>query len=202
MKKRYILNNIGLKKQRFLFLPKICETRQAYFKKETIFFYTLFKNKILKVSKKIRKNFTVKNIWTMLISLEYLMLNHSYTGYYKYNLEIFFSNPCFLLYCYFQLKRKKLYFIKNFSKINIILPSIFLLAKKLNFSRISMFQDNISIFKREKKEISIISINFLIVQKALLIFLEPVFENQFSKYSHGFQKKKNCHTCLKMIFFD
>lgn len=40
-----------------------------------------------------------------------------------------------------------------------------------------------------------------IVQKAILVFLEPVFDKQFLDCSHGFRKNKNCHTCLRQIYY-
>lgn len=41
-----------------------------------------------------------------------------------------------------------------------------------------------------------------IVQKAILIFLEPIFEREFLKCSHGFRKHKSCHSCLNQIYYN
>lgn len=41
-----------------------------------------------------------------------------------------------------------------------------------------------------------------IVQKAILIFLEPVFEKQFLNCSHGFWKNRSCHSCLSQIYYN
>lgn len=38
-----------------------------------------------------------------------------------------------------------------------------------------------------------------IVQKALTIILEPLFENTFSNNSHGFRPQRSCHTALDQI---
>lgn len=40
-----------------------------------------------------------------------------------------------------------------------------------------------------------------IVQRALLIVLEPLFENVFLDSSHGFRKNRSCHTALKEIYY-
>lgn len=40
-----------------------------------------------------------------------------------------------------------------------------------------------------------------IVQKALLVFLEPIFEKQFLRCSYGFRANKNCHMCLSSIYY-
>ena len=92
---------------KLLLAPTICEVRQTYLKKESESLFKLFDNKIYRASKKVQESFTIDNIFNMLLSLEYTLSNHSHTGYYKYNLQDLFCNPCFLLYCYFQLKKKK-----------------------------------------------------------------------------------------------
>ncbi len=38
-----------------------------------------------------------------------------------------------------------------------------------------------------------------IVQQAMLLILEPIYEPTFSKYSHGFRSGRSCHTALKNI---
>jgi len=38
-----------------------------------------------------------------------------------------------------------------------------------------------------------------IVQKALTLILEPLFESTFSNNSHGFRPQRSCHTALEQI---
>jgi retron-type reverse transcriptase len=38
-----------------------------------------------------------------------------------------------------------------------------------------------------------------IVQKALTLILQPLFENTFSNNSHGFRPQRSCHTALDQI---
>lgn len=38
-----------------------------------------------------------------------------------------------------------------------------------------------------------------LVQEAIRMILEPVFEPTFSEHSHGFRTKRSCHTALKAV---
>lgn len=38
-----------------------------------------------------------------------------------------------------------------------------------------------------------------IIQEAMRMVLEAVFEPNFSKHSHGFRPKRSCHSCLREI---
>jgi group II intron reverse transcriptase/maturase len=49
------------------------------------------------------------------------------------------------------------------------------------------------------RPMGILSINDKIVQEVLKTILEPIFENTFSEYSHGFRPERSCHTALKVI---
>ncbi len=40
-----------------------------------------------------------------------------------------------------------------------------------------------------------------IVQKALLIVFDPLFENIFLDSSHGFRSNRSCHSVLKTIYY-
>jgi hypothetical protein len=41
-----------------------------------------------------------------------------------------------------------------------------------------------------------------ILQKAIFIFLKPLFNFLFIKNHQNFQKNKNCHACLSQIYFN
>lgn len=40
-----------------------------------------------------------------------------------------------------------------------------------------------------------------IIQKAILVLLEPIFEPEFEKVSHGFRKGRSCHSALEHIYY-
>lgn len=191
-------------KQKLLFMPKICEVRQVYIKKEAITLYKLFNNKIHRASKEIKKNFMYNNIYEMLIYLEIALLNHSHKGYYKYNLFSLLCNPCFLLYIHYLLKKEK----PNNNDTNIgkfRLSTILSLSTKIALKTyIPKPIHKIFISKADGKmrPLGISSDYDKVLQKAIIIFLEPIFEKKFLKCSHSFLKKKNCHSCLSQIYYN
>jgi retron-type reverse transcriptase len=59
--------------------------------------------------------------------------------------------------------------------------------------------DNIDINNIDKDNINNKSKNNLIVQEIIRIIIEPIFELNFSKHSHGYRPNCNCHTALKWM---
>lgn len=190
--------------QKLLFGQILCEARQTYIKKEADSFFKLFKNKICKASKIVQETFTYENIFNSFFMLEFALLNHSQTGYFEYNLQRFFGDPCFLLYCYLQFKHKKLSGVDNFSIQKVTLLAIMLLSTKFIFKIYKpkpIRRVFIKGFMNKMRPLAIMSTLDAIVQKALLIFLKPVFEKQFLRCSYGFRENKNCHMCLSSIYY-
>ena len=126
-------NDTGLAttEQRFLVGLTICKVRQTYLKKETDSLFNVFNNKINRASKKVQESFTYDNIYCMFISLELALKNHSYKNYYRHNLFKLLCNPCFLLYCYSQLKRGKSGSLNNVPIENAALSNVLSLSNKL-----------------------------------------------------------------------
>jgi hypothetical protein len=175
--------------QKLLDGPVICEVRQMYNKKETDSLFNVFSNKIQRASKKVQKEFTWGNIYSMFISLELALQNHSRTGYYKYNLSSLFCNPCFLLYCYTQLKGDNSgslddVFIENVTLSYILSLSVNLASK--TYKPVPVRRILIPKSNKKMRPLSTSSGLDKIVQKAILIFLERVFEKEFLKCSYGF----------------
>lgn len=190
--------------QKLLFGQILCEARQAYIKKESASFFKLFKNKIYKASKIVQATFTYENIFNLFFMLEFALSNHSQTGYFEYNLQRFFEDPCFLLHCYLQFKRKKLSEVGNVSIQKVTLSAIMLLSTKFIFKIYKpkpIRRVFIKGFANKMRPLAVVSTLDAIVQKGLLIFLEPLFEKQFLKCSYGFRENKNCHMCLSSIYY-
>jgi hypothetical protein len=178
-----------------LFLPvlTICKARQAYLKQETDFLFKMFNNKIHRASKKVQEKFTYDCIFHMFTSLDNALKNHYRTGYRKYNIFDLICNPCYLLYCYTQLKHKKINGANNISIGNITLPSIITLSRKLadgTYKPKPLRRIFIAKVNKKMRPLGISSDHDKIVQKAILTFLEPIFEHQFLECSHGYRKKK------------
>ena len=192
------------REQKLLFGQILCEARQMYIKKKADSFFKLFKNKIYKASKIVQETFTYENIVNLFFMLEFALLNHSQTGYFKYKLQRFFGDPCFLLYCYVQFKRKKLSEVDNVSIQKVTLSVIMLLSTQFIFKTYKpkpIRRAFIKGFDNKMRSLAITSTLDAIVQKALLIFLEPIFEKQFLRCSYGFRENKNCHMCLNSIYY-
>jgi len=165
--------------------------------------YNLFSTRISKASKKIQHIFTFNNIVAMLISLESFILTRSKK---PKNLDFFYLlvNPLFLLYCYTMLKKKVGNGIDSVPIENITIPNIFRLAnllKNRTYKPKPVKRVFIPKAGGKMRPVGIASIQDKIVQKAILVLLEPIFEPGFLSVSHGFRKNKSCHSALEEIYF-
>lgn len=165
--------------------------------------YNLFNSRISKASKKIQQVFTFNNIVAMLICLESFIFIRCKKSK---NLDFFYLliNPLFLLYCYSMLKKSVGCGIDGVSIENITIPNISRLAGLLkNRTYKSKPVKRVFIPKAggKMRPVGIASTQDKIVQKAILVLLEPIFEPEFLSVSHGFRKNKSCHSALENIFF-
>jgi hypothetical protein len=184
--------------------PTCWEASQLDLKSKAKALYNTFGNRIAKASKKIQREFTFNNIVAMLISLECFIHLRSKKSK---NLDFFFLlvNPLFLLYCYTMLKRNMGRGIDSVPIENVTIPSIFSLAECLRngtyrpapVKRIFIRKGNGS----KLRPLGIASTQDKIVQKAILVLLEPVFELTFAKESHGFRRGRSCHSALENIYY-
>jgi hypothetical protein len=189
VKKIQIKSSNAAREQKLLCGQILCEARQTYIKKEANSFFKLFKNKIYKASKVVQATFTYENIFNLFFMLEFALSKHSQTGYLEYDLQRFFEDPCFLLYCYLQLKRKILSEVDDVSIQKVTLSAIMLLSTKFIFKIYKpkpIRRVFIKGFANKMRPLAIVSTLDAIVQKAFLIFLEPLFEKQFLRCSYGF----------------
>jgi hypothetical protein len=180
------------------------EESQLGLKSKAEALYNTFNNRITKASKKIQREFTFNNIVAMLISLECFI--HTRLDKLK-NVNFFFllANSLFLLYCYTMLKRNVAHGIDSVSIGNITILGVCRLAECLKNGTYHpapvkrVFIPNAS--RSKVRPLGITSTRDKIVQKAILVLLEPVFEPNFVKESHGFRKGRSCHSALEHIYY-
>jgi group II intron reverse transcriptase/maturase len=192
---------------------KGCEVLQldpnyARASKDSLKLFKLYEKRINKASKKVSKTFTQGNMLLAYLDL-YRLIDQagSYTKkVYPLKLPLYqnLCNPCVLLIAYSALKGKKASGIDDVSVENVTLAYILTLSLELRSKKYSPnYTKRVFIPKANGKmrPLGISSSKDKIVQKALLICLEPLFENVFLDSSHGFRPKRSCHSALKEIYF-
>jgi retron-type reverse transcriptase len=192
--------------------PTSCEVLQsdpnyARALKNSFELFKLYEKRINKASKKVKETFTQTNILRAYLDLYSLTdLARSYTkgvGALKLPLYQNLCNPCVLLIAYSSLKGKKASGIDDIPVENVTLASILSLSLELRSKKYSpSYTKRVFIPKANGKmrPLGIPSSKDKIVQKALLIVLEPLFENVFLDSSHGFRSGRSCHSALKEIY--
>lgn len=180
------------------------EESQSKLKVKAEALFNTFGKRIAKASKKIQSVFTFNNIVAMLISLESFIYTRSKKSK---NLDFYFLlvNPLYLLYCYTMLKRKVAHGIDSVSVENVTIPSLYRLASLLKsgiyrpkpVKRVFIPKGN----SGKLRPLGIASTQDKIVQKAILVLLEPIFEPDFLETSHGFRENRSCHSALEHIYF-
>lgn len=202
-----------INKEIIFFEPKVCEVLQldrnyARASKEALELFNIYKKRINKASKKIRNVFTLEKIGNAYYNLFTLIEQAS-----SYNkgagpmvLPIYqnLCNPCILLIAYSGLKEKKASGVDDIPIENVTLATILTLSNELEIKKYTPNPTKrIFISKRNGKmrPLGIASAKDKIVQRALMIMIEPLFEQVFLDSSHGFRKGRSCHTALKSIYY-
>lgn len=170
--------------------------------------FKLYEKKIDKASKRVRSTFTQHNMLNAYTNLcDFMDQSRSYTkeaGAIRMPLYQNLCDPCFLLIAYSSLKGKKASGIDYVPVENVTLASILSLSLELRSKKFApSYTKRVFVPKANGKmrPLGISSSKDKIVQKALLIVLEPLFDNVFLDFSHGFRSKRSCHTALKQMYF-
>jgi hypothetical protein len=196
-----------------IYKPKACEvlqldsnyTRAAF---AALKLFKLYEKRIGKASKKVQKTFTPFNITCAYI--EFYCLTETAKNYTKgvgaLKLPLYqnLCDPCFLLIVYSSLKNKKATGVDDVPLENVTLASIISLSLELQIRKYSPNPTKrIFIPKANGKmrPLGIASSKDKIVQQALKLILDALFENVFLDSSHGFRKNRSCHTALKLIYY-
>ena len=202
----------GIKYTPAVYEPKACEVLQlnknyARAVMAALKLFKIYDKRIHKASKIVKNTFTPYNI--MMAYLNYYELcdiADNYTkraGALKLPLYQNLCDPCFLLIAYSSLKNKSASGVNDVPIANVTLAAILSLSKELQSKKYSPKPTKrIFIPKADGKmrPLGIASSRDKIVQQALKIILERVFENVFLNSSHGFRSNRSCHTALSSIY--
>jgi len=177
--------------------------------KDSFKLFKLYEKRINKSSKRVQEAFSKNNLLNAYLDL-YCLIDQagSYTkkvGALRLPLYQNLCNPCVLLIAYSGLKKKKAGGVDDVPVENVTLASILTLSLDLRSKKYSpSYTKRVFIPKANGKmrPLGIPSSRDKILQKALLIVLEPLFENVFLDSSHGFRQKRSCHSALKKMYFE
>ena len=186
-----------------------CEVLQSKFSKKAEGLFKLYRKKISKASYKVQNTFTKENIeiaYRELDSLLNIVRHNNFTGN-RNKVPLFKSltDPCYLLIAYSNLINKKGYGgVDDIPVSGVTLAGILEIAGKLrNKSYKPKPTKRIFIPKLNGKmrPLGIASSQDKIVQQAIKIVLDEIFETKFLECSHGFRPRKSCHTALERIYY-
>ena len=169
--------------------------------------FNSYKKKINKASHKVNDTFTFENIFKGYFNLYSLIKQaRSYnirSGALKLPIYQNLTDPCILLIAYSFLKKKKASRVNDIPGENVTLAFILSLSLELRnkkFSPKPIRRIFIPKASGKMRPLGIPSIKDKIVQKAILIMLEPLFEIVFLDSSHGNRQNRSCHSALKSIY--
>jgi len=188
-------------------IPSDCQVRQAAYRDAEMFLDN-YTRKIAKSSKRVKKVFTLDNMAKAYYNLDKILLECNDSPYGKcitlpiYNL---LCDPCYLLIAYSSLKKGKSFVVgvDDVPVGNITLSNIISISKRLATHEYTP-KPTKRIFIRKNngkmRPLGIASVQDKIVQQAIYLILNPLFNTIFLDCSHGFRPKKGCHSAIKSIY--
>jgi group II intron reverse transcriptase/maturase len=119
------------------------------------------------------------------------------------NLMEIICDPTFLLYCFSLIKKKNTVGIDDVLTTGMTEKGIYKLSEELRSGKYRPKPTKrVMIPKADKSKLrplGIASTKDKVVQQAIKIVLEPLYEPIFSDTSHGFRPKRSCHSALQKI---
>jgi group II intron reverse transcriptase/maturase len=160
-----------------------------------------FEKRLKRASKSVQKAFTLEKLAVAMSEYESVIGNAEQTIPFN-NLYKLLCSPCFLLLVYQNVRKEAAPGLDGVGGNNVTLSGLCTLAKNLSseqYECVPVKKIYIDKPKGGKRPLGIPSTRDKIVQKAILMLIQPIFENQFSDHSHGFRPNKSCHTALDAI---
>jgi group II intron reverse transcriptase/maturase len=154
-----------------------------------------------RASRSVRKMFTLDKL-VVAMTLYENMIHGAEQSEPLDKLYKLLCNPCFLLIAYDGVKKDASVGLDNVGDSNVTLSGLRTLSKELSseeYKCIPVHRLYIDKPQGGRRPLGVSSTRDKIVQKALLMLLQPTFECKFSDHSHGFRPNKSCHTALQAI---
>jgi Proton-conducting membrane transporter len=182
------------------------ETQSHLVREQASKLFCFYNSRLIKASKKMQKVFSEKKLYIVILQYQFYLGGWKSLVNYKSSEFVYrlLSDPLFLLLAYAKLKSNAAFRFGKVPKENVILTGINRLSIELKNKSYKcspvrrVYIDKLGTNK--KRLFSVPSTKDNIVQMALKMLLEPLFEPRFYDVSHGFRPRKSCHTCLKQIF--
>jgi hypothetical protein len=167
-------------------------------------------NKTIKKARlKVQKVFTIDNIARAYYEIDCLLsivrYNTSTGNRNKLPLFKSLTDPCYLLIVYSSLKKNSNYGgVDDIPVAGVTLAGIIGIAEKFR-SKSYKPRPTKRVFipklNGKMRPLSIASSQDKIVQQAIKLILDVIYEDKFLDCSHGFRLGKSCHTALEHIYY-
>ena len=188
-------------------IPSVCEVPQVAHLKKAKSFLKNYNGRIEKSSNNVKQTFTLLNMARAYYKFDSILHECKDLPYGKcITLPIYqiLCDPCFLLIAYSSLKSSSASGIDDVPVGNVTLSNINSIAKRLASHQYSP-KPTKRVFIRKSngkmRPIGISSTQDKIVQQAIILIFNPLFEPTFLDSSHGFRPKRGCHSALKTIYY-
>lgn len=179
-----------------------CEMTQSQrILKEALALLDPFKKRLERASRSVQKAFTLEKLAAAMSEYENVIGDVEQTKPLN-NLYKLLCNPCFLLIAYRGVKKEAAPGLDNVGGGNVTLSGLCTLSKELSSERYKCIPvRRVYLDKPQggKRPLGVPSTRDKIVQKAILMLIQPTFESLFSDHSHGFRPNRSCHTALNAI---
>jgi len=165
-----------------------------------------YNKRIIKSSAKVKSIFTVSNMAKAYHKLDLILQECQTLPSGKCGTIPIYSllcDPCYLLIAYGSLKLRKAGGVDDVPVTNVTLANIITISKRLiSHEYVPKPTKRVFIKKSNGKmrPLGISSTQDKIVQQAVYLILNPLFEEIFLDSSHGFRHKRGCHSALKSIY--
>jgi RNA-directed DNA polymerase len=184
------------------------ETQSHLVRAQALKLFCFYSSKLSKASTKTQKVFSEEKLYNIILQYQFYL--DGCQSFVKYKnpkfLHKLLFNPAFLLLVYFKLKSSSVFLLAEVLKENLTLEVIRRISAELQNELYKCLPVR-CVYSRKFKInntqfLGISSSKDKLVQMALRMLLEPLFEPRFYDVSYGFRPGKNCHTCLREILLN